>query len=475
MPHMGGRHWGLLKITLGRLAWSLLLCCAALCPAWAANTYDILTESERAFVAASPPVTVCVDPDWEPFEVLTADGRHQGIAADLLRIVAARVGLQLSIVPTKDWDESIAASKSGRCQILSFLNQTPKREQWLIFTEPLFRDTNVFITREEHAPITDPALLQGETIVFPKGTAMEERIRKDYPNLIILNTESEAEAIAMVNDKHASMTMRSLIVAAYVIKKEGLFNLKIAGLLPNYENHLRIGVAKSQVQLRDVLAKGVQTITKQDIDETINHFVTINVNYSSDERIISGLIILMILILTVGFYWAVRLWRANQALSQSSQIDALTGLPNRSCLNQRLPAESERCQRFGHKFSLIIMDIDHFKQVNDTFGHLIGDQVLMIFAKIVQKTCRSIDLAGRWGGEEFLILCPETSLEQAHILAERLCDEVRNADFPTRRQQTVSAGVAELHDDDTLESLLHRADTALYQSKHDGRNRVTAL
>ncbi|ENO76748.1 response regulator [Thauera sp. 63] len=114
-----------------------------------------LSESERLYVALTQRITMCVDPDWEPFERINAAGEHEGIAADLLRLVAQRVGLELQLIPVSSWDESLEASKAGRCQILSFLNRTDSREQWLRFTAPIFLDPNVLITREEHPFIAD--------------------------------------------------------------------------------------------------------------------------------------------------------------------------------------------------------------------------------------------------------------------------------------------------------------------------------
>ena len=179
--------------------------------------------------AAADRATVCVDPDWPPYEVIDGQGRHQGIAADLLRLAAARVGLALDLVPTRDWEDSIAASKDGRCQMLSFLNQTPKRDEWLVFTDPIFVDANVIVTREEHRFVADLAAVSGETMVLPRGTSIEERVRRDFPDLAIVTTDSEADAFAMVANRKADMTLRALTVAVDTIKKEGWFNLKVAG------------------------------------------------------------------------------------------------------------------------------------------------------------------------------------------------------------------------------------------------------
>lgn len=273
-----------------------------------------LSPPEARYVEEHGVVTLCVDPDWVPFESINAHGEHEGIAADLLRLVAERTGLRLELVPTASWDESLAASKDGRCQILSFLNKTPQREQWLIFSRPLFSDVNVFITREEHPFISDPAKLAGESIAFPSGTAMEELVRRDYPNLTIHTTATEDEAIGMVSAKKADMAMRSLIVAAYTIKKQGLFNLKIAGQLPYYSNNLCIGIAGNNQRLQAILNKGIASITTAERAAIENRHVSINVQTVTDYGTLARVLGVVFVLAALGGLWAWKVNRLNAAL-----------------------------------------------------------------------------------------------------------------------------------------------------------------
>jgi diguanylate cyclase (GGDEF)-like protein len=434
-----------------------------------------LTEAERGYIAANGPFTVCVDPDWPPYEIINSQGIHQGIAADLLRLAANRVGVELTLHQTRDWDESVAASKAGECKILSFLNQSPKRDQWLIFTDPVFIDRNVIVTREEHHYIDDLAGVANETLALPTGTSIEERVRRDFPNLTIVTTESEAEAFAMVSQRKVDMTMRSLIVAVYTIKKDGWFNLKISGQVPGYENRLRIGVSKEMPMLRDILDKGVAEITPSERSEIANRHVAITVQAGIDYQLILKIVAVFSTILLTSLFWVSKLRAVNRQLLTLSRTDSLTQLANRASLNERMGREFERFRRYARPFSVVLLDIDHFKRVNDEFGHLMGDRVLISFAELARKTARAQDIVGRWGGEEFMVLCTETDAEQALVMAERLCQAVRDHEFETGCRHTVSAGIATLGQGDTPDSLIHRADEALYQAKNGGRDRVCAL
>jgi diguanylate cyclase (GGDEF)-like protein len=433
------------------------------------------TPDEQSYIRNYGKIKICVDPDWFPFERINEQGEHEGISADLLKVISNQTGLQFELIKTKSWNETLEASKTGKCQVVSFLNKTPQREQWLIFTDVLFRDPNVFITREEHEFISNPSYLSNETIVFPVGTSMEEFVNKNYPNLKIITVETEAEAIKLVSDKKVNMTMRSLIVAAYTIKKEGLFNLKIAGQLSDYTNNLRIGVTKHDLMLRDILNKGIQNITPQAKWEIVNKHVSINaqtvVDYSLIFKIIAGFCVLV----ATGLYWNYKLKMHNQELIKISQTDVLTSLFNRTKLNLQFALEFQRAKRYNRLLSVIIFDIDNFKKVNDELGHLMGDKALIAIAQAAKSNIRSSDTIGRWGGEEFLVICPETSSEDAFLVADKIRKFVKSSSpFDNERICTVSAGVAMLLSEDSMDSLLHRADTFLYQAKYNGRDQVFA-
>jgi diguanylate cyclase (GGDEF)-like protein len=175
---------------------------------------------------------------------------------------------------------------------------------------------------------------------------------------------------------------------------------------------------------------------------------------------------------------------ANEEIKILSITDPLTGAYNRGYLNERLPQEIKRSMRYHHPLSLILCDIDHFKHVNDRFGHLAGDRVLKEFAQsIIDSVRNQIDWTARYGGEEFLIVLPETNFEGAMLLAERLCQSIAGQPFSFNEKPipvTASFGVTGFSPDGpgseiSPETLLQQSDTCLYQAKNQGRNRVVGL
>ena len=165
---------------------------------------------------------------------------------------------------------------------------------------------------------------------------------------------------------------------------------------------------------------------------------------------------------------------------EAAVTDALTGLHNRRYMEGHLATLVAQAQAKGKPLSVLLLDIDHFKAVNDTFGHDVGDEVLKVFARRLRKNVRGIDLACRFGGEEFVVAMPEADLRAASFVAERLRQRIAGEPFSIRNGEgvidvTASVGVAALASfDDTPETLLRRADQALYIAKRDGRNRVAA-
>lgn len=164
------------------------------------------------------------------------------------------------------------------------------------------------------------------------------------------------------------------------------------------------------------------------------------------------------------------------SLAEASNRDGLTGIYNRRFLEESIANEFNRCRRTGGAISLIILDIDHFKHINDTYGHLAGDEVLRTTAKLLETLARCTDTLGRYGGEEFGMLLPDTLLDGAQVFAERV--RIYTAEAPiyysgNAIQVTISAGIAQYHTEMTrYEDLIQEADDALYQAKHAGRNCV---
>lgn len=569
-----------------------------------------LSAEERAYLDRLAPITVAPDPDWPPFEFIDSDGEFAGIAIDLLALIEQRLGISFEYVVVADWDEAISRSKADEVLILPFLNRTPAREEWLTFTEPLLVDPNVFVTREEHSFIADLSQLGDEKLVLPAGTSVEERIRARYPELRILIVPTEAEVFRAVQQREADLALRSLTVAAYTLRREGLFNLKIAGQAPeDFTNYLRMGVLKQEPMLRDLFDRAIATISARERQVIVNQHVNITVERPIDYGFILRVAGVLGLLIGLSFYWNWRLRKANDALRESERSksvlianlpgvayrckldpdwtmefiskgcleltgypntallnndglsfndlifpeyrepiwrhwqqvrsangtavleyrirtadgaekwvyergqildlpdtdppiiegliidittrkqaeqatyqiairDHLTGLYNRHYLSERLNALLVKYEREDVNCALALLDLDHFKRLNDTYGHAVGDLVLVGFAAALNACFRTYDLVGRHGGEEFLVVVSGADRATLAAMLERLREYLYQNPLLHDGQALpvrFSGGVVDCAEFDgnlSADQMITAADMRLYAAKEAGRDRI---
>lgn len=161
-----------------------------------------------------------------------------------------------------------------------------------------------------------------------------------------------------------------------------------------------------------------------------------------------------------------------EGLDRKSRTDSLTGLVNRSGLESELDVEIRRSRRYDHPFSLVLIDLDHFKTINDEYGHMAGDEILRRVARTLSEFSRESDTVSRWGGEEFLLICRDTGADDALALAEKLRSAIEQTSREAGHRCTASFGITDFRQNDTAARLFERADRALYAAKREGRNRI---
>ncbi len=182
-----------------------------------------------------------------------------------------------------------------------------------------------------------------------------------------------------------------------------------------------------------------------------------------------GAVFGIILIYTRHYY---RKSKQADHFEKAAKTDFLTGTLNRYAFYALINSEIERSKRKGRIFSLAMLDIDDFKKINDLHGHQRGDEVLVLFCELVDSELRATDHLNRWGGEEFMALLPETTLQEALHITERIRKEVSEKAFGFNHPMTVSIGITQYRKNDTIETLVERVDSAMYDAKRLGKNRI---
>jgi polar amino acid transport system substrate-binding protein len=238
-------------------------------------------------------------------------------------------------------------------------------------------------------------------------------------------------------------------------------------------------IRKDYPQLVSAINKAIDKITPQEREKIYHKWLYVIYQTGVDVKKITtvaliaiGIILILIAVIIYQFYEISKRRKIEAELVKTALTDPLTGLFNRKHLDVVLQKEIEEAKRYANNLSVIFCDIDHFKKVNDTFGHKIGDIVLEEYSKIMKKNIRKTDILGRWGGEEFLIILPHTNLEQAKKVAKKLQEEIKKHYFPKIGHITCSFGVTEFKTTDNLNTLMQRVDEALYEAKEKGRDKV---
>ncbi|MDD1611583.1 MAG: diguanylate cyclase [Methylococcaceae bacterium] len=439
-----------------------------------------LDASEIDFLSRIDHIGVCVDPDWMPYDFVTEHGDYIGINADFQKVFAERIGKEIRLIKTADWEQSLDYAKQRKCAILSSATPTDQRRSFLAFTRPFNGYPIVIASRSDQPFITDIRHVLNKTFVTVKGFAAFDLLKKRYPTMTIIEANDARTGLEWVANGKAFGYLDTVATIGYQSQKHGILNIKIAGVTDVHYS-MSVAVRNDQPLMLSIFDKAVTSLTDADKLRILNKWISINYENKRDSGLLGYVLcgaVVLLLLLTVRVFvvirYKARLQALNKELEQLSNTDALTGIANRRLLNRAFEKEIARVRRYHSKFSVIMLDVDYFKSVNDNFGHQAGDHVLHALANLIDDSIRANDLAGRWGGEEFLILCPETDLHGALQLAETIRQKTQQFDFGITQTITVSLGVAEYRDNHSMEDLIKIVDVALYDAKKSGRNQVKA-
>ena len=310
-----------------------------------------------------------------------------------------------------------------------------------------------------------------EKLGIVEGYAIAETLKSEYPQANIIGVRSITDGLERVESGELYGYIDNLMTIARSAQKDFTGEIKVSGRLK--ENiDLAIGTRNDEPLLNSIFEKLVASITAERKQEIFNKWVSIKqdmgFDYSLFWKIFAGL---GVFVIAFSFHYR-QLRKYNRLLQNLSITDKLTGLYNRTKVDEVLAEQEQIYDRYATDCGLILLDIDHFKKVNDTYGHSIGDRVLAEFSQVLKKHIRTTDIVGRWGGEEFLIIAANTNIKDCTLLAEKLLLLLRKKDFKEVGSVTASFGVSSFAEGISSKETLALADHAMYKAKDNGRNRV---
>lgn len=463
---------------------ALLLCGSLPLTAVAAKEAWVWTPQEQAYLDAKGPIRYCMDPDWSPLESLNASGQHVGISADVLGLLAERGGLDLRLVRTRSWTESMEKAQKRQCDLLTLATDTEERRQWFDFSSPYIEIPGVIVTRSDVNHITSLVQVLDEPLGIMRGFSSVQTLREEYPGIRLVEVDSYRQGLEMVQSGELFGMLGNMASLGEALQKNGIVDLKVAGWTGS-STRSSIATRNDEPELGRIMQRLVASITPDESQAIMNHWLTVRFEQGFDNQLFwrTTLPILIALLLMLG--WAISLRRlnvklsdANAKLAEANRRDPLTSLHNRMHLDEELPARLRLGARNGLPMVLAMIDIDHFKRINDTFGHPFGDQVLRQVAERLAATFRREgDLVVRYGGEEFVVLVTGGTHEEAIAQMEAFREQISQAKVGAPGKEvtlTVSIGVqvAGFAAHDAPAALVQDADAALYDAKNTGRNRL---
>lgn len=438
-----------------------------------------LSITEKEFLHENNTVQICVDPTWPPLDFIDEQGKHSGLSSDLIKKIAIRSGISLELIPTTTWQQSLAFMKEGKCTVIPLMNETEETKSYIDFSQPYFSFATVIATRDDASFIGDYTELYGKKVVLQGHFFITEYVRQYHPQIEIIEVENTIEALKMVSEHKAYATIAGLPTVVNTIESLALKNVKIVGSVPQ-KNHIKLGVRKGNDILFSIFTKSINSITEKEKIGLYKKWFDIKVSNQFFDRSKVFKIAIIAMVLVILLLWrhftlrkyTYQLKELNKKLKYTSTVDHLTKISNRKSIEKQLDDEIQRVQLINSSLIVAIFDIDHFKKINDTYGHIAGDKVLEKLASLVQSSIRKSDCFGRWGGEEFIIVLPDTSLVNGKKIISQLKEKIEKHDFEIDRTVTVCFGLGSYKAGETITNLLTRVDDYLYTAKNSGRNNI---
>ena len=460
-----------------------------------ARLHEKLTDEEKAYLVAhqapGTAIPVGVPCDSYPTSFYNAQEQQwQGIAVDLLAEIEKVTGLQF-VFPhaiDADWMTLKSMLDANTVFLTTELIRTPERRGGYLWpSRPYLTDHYALLSMSEY-PNINVSQIALSRVGLLSGTAYAEAFNEMYPNhknVVYYNSNPEAfEALERGDVDLLMMTRNLLLSATNYLEKPGFkANVLFERLSESY-----FGFNKEQSILCSIINKTQQLLdTKHISDSWIRRVFDYRGKLARAQVpyliAICSLLLAVSVLLSILFIKNRKQGKQLSATVQKKTIelqqqthlshtDKLTNIYNRTKFDEELTAICESAKFF----CVLLIDIDHFKNINDTYGHLAGDQVLVGLASSVSESIRSNDIFARWGGEEFiLILQSPESLAIATELGKRLLKKIESKEFKPVGHITISIGATAYTPGDTPTQILQRADEALYQSKNNGRNTITAI
>ena len=421
-----------------------------------------LTYDEIAYIKDKQVLNICVQKNWLPYENIQRN-HYRGILADFSNLIRDKTGLSVYPIPTVSHQQALALTLQGVCDITSAaIIQTADRNS-LLFSDSYINIPLVYASKK---PIKDITQLKGSVAIATSAPCYYKIMNNGQFNFV--ETKSTLGALEMLLDGQVDGVIGAQAHIKYLLVENKINSLN----LTDYSLFLDISYAMNQQHqiLLNILNKTLEIITPRDYDKIMSRWITATPQQSSNVQLYIALISIISLFSLFILYRYINTLLRSKILKELSETDQLTGIANRRKSLQDIQKHINLSNRYGHMLSLIFFDIDDFKNINDQHGHKTGDRILIELTDLITKQIRKTDLFGRWGGEEFILSSPESSINDAEKMATHLETKISQHDFKLAGKVSCSFGITVYKNSESLDDFINRADKTMYSAKLKGKN-----
>jgi len=444
-----------------------------------------LTKHEEQVVAENKSFRVGFLKSLAPTEFINKQGEFDGIDRDILDLIAQRTGLRFSFIGYDSWHKLYQSMLAGDVDIISSTTPTTLRKEKLSFSLGYWKTPWVILHPQYIGRQSQLSDFYGKSLAIVKDYYLVDYLRESHPLITLKIIQTREEGIQAIQQGKVNGLIETITSATQLLKQESLVSLAISVIEDVPTDNSHFGIQKNKPLLVNIFNKGIASISIKDKDVIHQKWFSVDINTGFDRsvviRVAVQVTLLIIIVLGIIIMWNRRLKteikhrkQLEEKMKHMATHDDLTGLANRVLLKDRINTAIEFHQRQSLLMAILFLDLDGFKKVNDSHGHDVGDELLMLVAKRLQSCVRTSDTVVRFGGDEFVLLL--TGLhhsDEASFVADKVLQKLQ---YPfelssSSEQIGCSIGIAMFPNDGTNDTeLLKVADTLMYQVKSAGKN-----
>ena len=436
------------------------------------NKNDILLNEKQLEYLENNKFTLLIENNKVPFSFKNTN-EIIGIEIDFWKLISNKLSKPFNIEETlKNEFLNIFTSSIKTKFIYSF---EKKHSNKYLLSNSIAQIPIALATKDKVNYISDLSSLKSISIGVLKDLDLISTLKKDYPEINFIEITSIEDGMRKIKENKLFALIDNLYTLSHKIEEFKIDELKINNTL-KYKIDMYLETDRKHEEFIKIVNNAIFTLTEKEKSTILNNYQLILYHKNIDLFYVLKFIIPLVILLTIFAFLNYRLKneikRRKQIeikLSNFANNDSLTNIYNRRKIEELCENELKRSERYENELSLIFFDINDFKIINDKLGHHKGDEVLIKIANIISQNIRSSDYFGRWGGDEFLIVLPQTNISKTKNIIETLENKLKDSDFNLDKNMKISCsfGLAEYEKNDTLDSLLRKADDSMYKIKND--------